>query len=222
LLAPRIGGKPVLRTQELLYGENVNVGLLRLLGRAEGRVLDLGSGSGAMAPALRCIGATTVVGVDSSEAACAVAAPAYDALMTATIEEIELPSIGGETFDIVVIADVLEHLVDPWAALDKVRGWMAPRGRVAISTPNLSHIRMIASLVLRDDFSYSPAGGVMDETHLRWFTRSTMDAALERTGFSPEGHGGTWGPRRAQLGRLTRGRLDRFLLPQIHVVARVA
>jgi SAM-dependent methyltransferase len=212
----------VLRERELLYGEEANIGLLRLLGRAEGRVLDLGSGSGAMAPALRSIGATTVVGVDPSEAACAVAEPAYDMLATAAVEQLELPLIGGEKFDVVVIADVLEHLVDPWAVLTKVRGWMAPGGRVAISTPNLTYIRILAGLVLRDQFSYAPDGGIMDVTHLRWFTRSTMDDALERTGFSPEAHGGAWGPRRARVGRLGRGHLDRFLLHQIHVVGRAS
>ena len=161
-------------------------------------------------------------GVDPSEAACAVAEPLYDALATATIEQLELPLIGGEAFDVVVIADVLEHLVDPWAALAKIRGWMAPGGRVAISTPNLAYVRILAALVLRDEFSYSPEGGIMDETHLRWFTRSTMDDALERTGFSPEAHAGAWGPRRARLGRLARGRLDRLLLHQIHVIGRVS
>ncbi len=210
----------MLREQELLYGEQANSGLLRLLGRADGRVLDLGCGRGAMAPALRALGATTVVGVDPSEAA-AAGAP-HDVMTVSTVEDLELGQIGGEPFDVVVIADVLEHLVDPWAAPAKVRGWMAPGGRVAISTPNLGYFRVVADLMTRDAFTYSAGGGIMDATHLRWFTRSSMDDALTGACFVPEVHGGSWGPRRARLGQLSGGRLDRFLVHQIHVVGRAA
>jgi 2-polyprenyl-3-methyl-5-hydroxy-6-metoxy-1,4-benzoquinol methylase len=98
-----------------------NERVLHGLGAISGRLLDVGSGAGSWAPRLRGAGARELVALDPSAAAIALAGEHYDAAVIGTIEGTELADLGGEPFDVIVAADVLEHLVDPWKALHKMR-----------------------------------------------------------------------------------------------------
>ena len=87
-------------------------------------------------------------------------------------------------FDVVMSSDVLEHTVDPAAVLDDFRKALKPGGLLLISVPNVAHWSVRANL-LRGRFRYEEYG-IMDATHLRWFTRETLLTLLERAGFTPE------------------------------------
>ena len=84
-------------------------------------------------------------------------------------------------FDDVVCADVLEHLPDPSAVLQRVRGWIAPGGRLYVSLPNVANAAVRLSL-LAGRFEYADAG-ILDRTHLRFFTRRTARRLVEEAGF---------------------------------------
>jgi cyclopropane fatty-acyl-phospholipid synthase-like methyltransferase len=71
-------------------------------------------------------------------------------------------------YDAIIFADVLEHLVDPWGVLTKLRPMLNPGGRVLLSVPNIAHWTARFNL-LRGRFDYTD-GYLMDRTHLRWFT----------------------------------------------------
>lgn len=83
--------------------------------------------------------------------------------------------------DCVIFADVLEHLVDPWSVLRNWRSRLAPGGSIVVSLPNVGY-REVVSGVLRGRWDYRDAG-VLDRTHLRFFTRSTAIELLEGSGF---------------------------------------
>jgi 2-polyprenyl-3-methyl-5-hydroxy-6-metoxy-1,4-benzoquinol methylase len=86
--------------------------------------------------------------------------------------------------DCVVFADVLEHLPDPWAVLRRYRAMLGPGGRVVVSVPNVAH-RSVVEGLLRGRFDYVDAG-ILDRTHLRFFTRASAIDLLESTGFKVE------------------------------------
>ena len=76
-------------------------------------------------------------------------------------------ALGGRSFDVIVIADVLEHLIDPWQTLRLAKRLLRPEGSVVSSIPNASHAAMIAS-ILDDDVDYRD-WGLLDRTHIRFF-----------------------------------------------------
>jgi 2-polyprenyl-3-methyl-5-hydroxy-6-metoxy-1,4-benzoquinol methylase len=86
-----------------------------------------------------------------------------------------------EPFDVVVCADVLEHFANPEALLRKIRGWLKPRGVLFTSIPNVANVSMRLSL-LAGRFNYAERG-LLDRTHLTFFTRSTARALLENERF---------------------------------------
>jgi O-antigen biosynthesis protein len=88
-------------------------------------------------------------------------------------------------YDTIIAADVLEHLCDPERTLRALRSRLKPGGKLLISLPNIAYAGMFFGL-LEDDFRYR-AEGLLDRTHLRFFTRTTLNETLARTGW-----GVTW------------------------------
>jgi 2-polyprenyl-3-methyl-5-hydroxy-6-metoxy-1,4-benzoquinol methylase len=204
--------------QTFLYGGIDNEEVLRGLGPVSGRLLDVGSGAGSWAPRLRTAGAVELVALDPSGAAIGLASGRYDRAVVGTVEETELEDLGARPFDVIIAADVLEHLVDPWLALRKLRSWAAPGAVLAVSVPNLRFYRLVGNLVLRGEFEYEPYG-VRDWTHLRWFTRRSLHRALAASGWEPQ----RWVTSTTLKGRLLAKVSDQlandFLRQQLTVVA---
>jgi 2-polyprenyl-3-methyl-5-hydroxy-6-metoxy-1,4-benzoquinol methylase len=201
------------------YGGVPNHALLSLF-RPGRRVLDIGCGEGAWGPWLRGRGAAVLVGLDVSERSVDAARPRYDRAICGGVEAIGLDDLGGEPFDTIVAADVLEHLVDPWRELRRWRSWVKPSGQLVISVPNLRDGRLLLRLAVRGRFDYSDVGGMMDRTHLRWFTAASMADELGQAGWQIERRGGAFGPVRGRLNRVTRGYCQDLLAHQLHLVAR--
>jgi methionine biosynthesis protein MetW len=140
---------------------------------AGARVLDVGCATGYLAAELAARGCV-VVGVEADPAAAAAA--------TARGVCAEVVAGDGDTtdcraalttrapFDAVVAGDVLEHLRDPWAALAFLASLLRPGGRVVVSVPNIAHWTGRRAL-LRGRFPYAEHG-LLDRTHLRFFTRT--------------------------------------------------
>lgn len=88
-----------------------------------------------------------------------------------------------EQFDCILFNDVLEHLVDPWEAVREAARFLSPGGCVVASMPNMRHWPVLKELVFRGRWDYTDMG-VLDRTHLRWFTRDTMIELFERNGYA--------------------------------------
>ncbi|HEY0705645.1 MAG TPA: bifunctional glycosyltransferase/class I SAM-dependent methyltransferase [Polyangia bacterium] len=141
------------------------------------RVLDLGCGDGHLARALRDKGCF-VVGADSR--------PSDEATKNCDrfyVTDLESPDFAPEErgFDYVLFADVLEHLRDT-SLLQRSRSWLAPGGRVVASTGNIALWFMRLSL-LTGRFAYGPRG-ILDETHVKLYTRQSFRDLVVRSGFS--------------------------------------
>jgi 2-polyprenyl-3-methyl-5-hydroxy-6-metoxy-1,4-benzoquinol methylase len=205
--------------QAFIYGDMHNEDVLRGLGPISGRLLDVGSGGGSWAPRLREAGASELVALDPSAAAIELARTRYDLAVVGTVEETDLEALGGGPFEVIVAADVLEHLVDPWSALKKLRSWAARDAALAVSVPNLRFYRLVGNLVTRGDFEYEPFG-VRDWTHLRWFTRRSLARTLSATGWEPRDWVTSASLKGRLLAKLSEQIANDFLRQQLTVVAR--
>jgi 2-polyprenyl-3-methyl-5-hydroxy-6-metoxy-1,4-benzoquinol methylase len=147
-----------------------------------GRVLDLGCGDGTIGARLRALG-WEVTGVDLDEAP--GVAERLDRFVKADLEEgLPAPELLGSTeagFDVVLAADVLEHVREPERLLRQLHEVLGPGGTILASIPNVAHW-YVRARVLVGRFDYDRRG-ILDRTHLRFFTRRSFTRAAERTGW---------------------------------------
>jgi O-antigen biosynthesis protein len=146
------------------------------------RILDVGCGEGGFARSLRAARSGSkleIVGVEFCESAAEIAASAVDRLFVGNAEHVELRY--ENYFDCVIFADVLEHLIDPWRMLQRARTLLQPDGAIIASIPNVQHWSILANLI-RGHWEYAEYG-IMDSTHLRFFTRRSISDLFTSTGF---------------------------------------
>jgi 2-polyprenyl-3-methyl-5-hydroxy-6-metoxy-1,4-benzoquinol methylase len=165
------------------YYEFARPELLALIPGTARRVLDVGCGAGRLGEALKARQPAEVLGVELVPAAAERARTRLDGVYVGDVEGWEPPTTAGR-FDCVVCGDVIEHLREPGRFLRRARGWLDPRGRLVASLPNARHHTVVRSL-LEGNWTYEPAG-LLDETHLSFFTRRDMIALFERAGFRVE------------------------------------
>lgn len=145
---------------------------------AGGRVLDVGCASGGLLALLRPR-AGHLAGLELSATAARAAAQIADEVVCGALEDPGLPFQAG-SYDLVVLADVLEHLSDPAAGLARAVAWCRPGGAVLVSVPNVAHWH--ARLTLLRGRWPQAASGTFDASHLRWFTFDSLRALLEGAG----------------------------------------
>jgi 2-polyprenyl-3-methyl-5-hydroxy-6-metoxy-1,4-benzoquinol methylase len=156
--------------------------LRRLPANPAARVLEVGCGSGATGSSALARGLCSwYAGVELVPAAAARAAGVLSEVVCGDVENSELPW-DRESFDALLLGEVLEHLVDPWTTLKRLRALVRPGGVVLASSPNVSHYSMIIML-LKGRWDLCDVG-VMDRTHLRWFTPRTFAQMFEGAGFA--------------------------------------
>jgi methionine biosynthesis protein MetW len=147
------------------------------------RVLDVGCATGYLAEALTERGCR-VVGVEADPDAAAQARERCELVVVGDAEDPEVRADLPGDMDVLVLADVLEHLRDPWAALTDLRTHLAPGGRAIVSVPNTGHWTARRAF-LRGRFPYAEHG-LFDRTHLRFFTRASARELADRAGFAVE------------------------------------
>lgn len=187
------------------------------------RVLDIGCGAGHFGAYLKnCGKAASVFGIELAERAAREAATLLDGVICADLDLLDLLRLpvewGEERFDFIVCADVLEHVKNPDVVLNSLSALLGPAGKLIVSLPNVRHWSVVFPLLLRGRWDYQDAG-IMDRTHLRFFTRATaseliLNAGLQVVSTSPQ-IGGRWRILSKMSGRC----LDDFLAIQFVFVA---
>ena len=167
---------------DLSNPNNSHTLMVELVGGTK-RVLDVGCATGYLAQALVERGCT-VSGVEFDEQAAEEARPHLERLVIGDIEEMDLAAaFGDERFDVVVFGDVLEHLRDPLPVLRSARKLLADRGSVVASIPNVAHGSVRLAL-MAGRFDYQPLG-LLDSTHIRFFTRSSIEDLFREADLVP-------------------------------------
>jgi O-antigen biosynthesis protein len=146
------------------------------------RVLEFGCATGYMTEVLKNRLGCTVTGVEINPEAAALAEQHAERVIVGDAEKIDYAAeLAGEEFDVVLFADVLEHLKEPGDVLRRVRPFVAENGVVIASIPNVAHGSVRLAL-LSGEFRYRD-WGLLDDTHLRFFTRASIQDLFEETGY---------------------------------------
>jgi 2-polyprenyl-3-methyl-5-hydroxy-6-metoxy-1,4-benzoquinol methylase len=188
-----------------------------------GRVLEIGCGSGATLGWLRQNKRTThTVGIEIFESAANSAKAHADEVNCLDFEKEDLPQ-GHGLFDLVLCLDVLEHMVNPWAVVDRlVTHYLAPGGTLVVSLPNVRHYSVALPLLLQGRWEYEDAG-LLDRTHLRFFTRETAVRLVSHKNLETlqcVGAGFERGTRKSLVNALTAGLFKDILTYQYLLCAR--
>ena len=166
---------------DLTREDNSHTLMVELVGSSK-RVLDVGCANGYLAEVLVGHGCK-VSGVEYDPVAAEEARKHLETLVVGDLEQLDLVAELGEgRFDVIVFGDVLEHLRDPLPVLRQARALLAPGGYVVISIPNIAHGAVRLTL-LQGRFDYRPLG-LLDSTHIRFFTRDNLKALLHEAGFA--------------------------------------
>lgn len=147
------------------------------------KVLEVGTGTGALArEILKKFPGTEYVGVEISEDYRQAAQAWCTRVYLENFEQAstELMAELADT-DVVIFADVLEHFIDPWSVLKRLRAALPASARIIASIPNVQHWSMQYRL-MAGDFRYADTG-LLDRTHLRFFTRQTMAEMFSGCGY---------------------------------------
>lgn len=145
-------------------------------------ILEIGCGEGNSGKNLKEQGkAVEVVGVEKVPEIAEIAKTKIDKVICADVEFLKLP-FSKEYFDYVIIGDVLEHLYDPWMVVSELRQYLKRGGYIIASIPNIRNWRIIRDLVLKGEWEYC-SEGLLDDTHLRFFTKKSMMRLFESKDF---------------------------------------
>jgi SAM-dependent methyltransferase len=125
-----------------------------------------------------------------------------DSFSTVNIEE-KLPDLPERSLDLILFLDVLEHLTNPWQTLRDIDCLLKPGGRFIISVPNIRNYHILSALLFKGRFDYTD-DGILDRTHLRFFTLASAKKLAEASGAKVEAYltTGLERPQKKLLGKL--------------------
>ncbi len=165
------------------YFEHQRPEVLALVPKNAKNILDLGCGGGRLGEALKQRQDCQVTGVEMNPIAAERAQVRLDVVHVNSVDSDALSFKNG-SFDCVVCADILEHVRRPEHLVARIRSWLCDGGSLVISMPNVRHHSVIRSL-LDGNWTYESAG-LLDEDHVRFFTRRELEKLLFRAGFQIE------------------------------------
>lgn len=165
------------------YHQSGRTEILSFLNEPPGVVVDVGCGAGGVGKLIKeKFPGTRVIGIELNAHAAEHARGVLDTVICESVDTLSLKDhIGSVPIGTVLLLDVLEHLYDPWRTLVRIRGWLAEDTRVLASIPNIRNLANLDELA-GGRWTYGP-NGVLDITHLRFFTRSSLRALFEETGY---------------------------------------
>jgi SAM-dependent methyltransferase len=165
------------------YFSNIRCELIECVPNGDNKILEIGCGQGDTGKALKERGkAAEVVGIEKVPEMAEAAKAKIDKVLTGDVEIIELPFSEGY-FDYAIMGDVLEHLYNPWALVSKIGLYVKKGGYIIASIPNIRYWQIVKELVLNGEWKYRDEG-LLDDTHLRFFTKRSMVRLFEAGPFA--------------------------------------
>ena len=174
-------------TKERKYFSNIRMDVISLL-RPDPRqkILEIGAGGGDTLLYIKenklageVMGVELLRQPDSNQQH-----PLIDGFQVADIEK-EVINAPEEYFDIIICADVLEHLADPWSAVTRISRHLKKGGWLIASIPNIRECKTLFRVIFWGDFRYDTRGGIMDNTHLRFFCKKNIRQLMSTDSLFP-------------------------------------
>lgn len=146
-------------------------------------ILDVGCAVGSFGQLIKSERSSEVWGIEINDYAASIAAQKLDKVICGGFDEtLDLPK---DKFDCIVFNDVLEHLVDPYSALLYSKTLLRDGGRIVASIPNVRYFDNVWKLLVDKDWEYTQ-NGILDRTHLRFFTRTSILKTFSDLGYEIE------------------------------------
>jgi 2-polyprenyl-3-methyl-5-hydroxy-6-metoxy-1,4-benzoquinol methylase len=188
------------------------------------RMLEVGCAAGEFAASIRADNPGVVIwGVEPSREAASIAARRLDKVIRCSFEP-GIPELVGQKFDCVVFNDVLEHIPDPENILRETRQYLTEGGVIVASIPNILYFYEITKILITEDWEYRDSG-ILDKTHLRFFTRKSIVRLFRSAGYEIQeirGINAFAGKKFRIANLLTLGRLSDWKFVQFGIRAGVA
>lgn len=215
----------IYKTKTECYFSNARIDLLNLIPKEKkmGSLLEIGAGSGdTLLYAKNNRFADKIYGVelceiensnqDSNE---------FEKFIIGNIEEIEL-DFDEDSFDAVICGDVLEHLINPYETVSKLKKYMKKDAIFIASIPNIRYWRVLKEIIFEGDFKYVEAG-ILDKTHLRFFCKKNMKKLFLDNGFdiiNVVSNVYLNGGKTEIFNKITLKKIEEFLATQYHIVSK--
>lgn len=207
------------------YFENIRKPLLDFipLQNRNGTTLEIGAGSGDNLIYAKENGyAKVIYGIELVEVNGSLQnSNEFEQFDIGNIEQMELNFEDG-LFDTIIMGDILEHLIDPYLIVKKMKKYLTPNGVFVASIPNIRNLKTFRNIFIRGSFKYDDAG-IFDRTHLRFFTKKNMielfennDCKVQRIKSSLEFKSGSV----AFKNKITFGIFEEFLASQYYILAK--
>jgi 2-polyprenyl-3-methyl-5-hydroxy-6-metoxy-1,4-benzoquinol methylase len=164
-----------------LSGDTAPARVIRMVGKGK-RVLEIGAGPGSITRLLRDSNHCRITALEIDREAIKKLAPFCERVYQADLNNSAWPEVLSkeDLFEVVVAADVLEHLYDPLATLKAMKSFVERNGYIMVSLPHAAHCAILACL-LEEDFDYRD-WGLLDRTHIRFFGLKNIQALFENAG----------------------------------------
>ncbi len=157
--------------------------IVKLVPKQAKKILDIGCSIGTVGRQIKDIMDTHVTGVELSEEMANKASQYLDKIIVGNVETGLLDSLDNNTYDCIILADIIEHLVDPWKLVQQCHRILQVDGIIIASIPNIRHISTIINLVLKGHWPYRDRC-IHDKTHLRFFTKKNIIELFQKDGFT--------------------------------------
>ena len=195
--------------------------MLPLIKQGPNVVFDLGCASGRVGQKLVATGrAKELVGAEIFPPAAEEAARIYDKVYVGDVEGMTFDY--DDYFDYVICGDILEHLKDPYQMVRKISKMLKPGGSLLVCVPNIRNFRVLKDLLQHGEWHYV-SSGILDSTHLRFFTRRSCRRMLEEAGLHVyHEHMVVYGTKKTLLNRITFGLFKEFLATQVFCCGKKA
>lgn len=170
------------------YYENVRQEMVALCPKNIKTLLDVGCSEGNFAAHIKNSQNIEAWGIELMASHGEKAIPKLDKVLIGTCES-QIEELPNNYFDVIYFNDVLEHLVNPENVLNTIKTKLSPNGVLISSIPNMRYHKVLKDLLVKKDFKYTN-DGVMDHTHLRWFTHKSIQRMYKNCGYEIISHQG--------------------------------
>lgn len=164
------------------YFNNCKKDIIKIIPPNSRTILEIGCGTGATLIEIKKRNpGVKIYGIDIVDTELENKNNFFD-FICGNIEEIIIP-YPKRFFDVIILADVIEHLIDPWSCIKKLSQYLSDKGIIIATIPNVLYYRVIGKMVFYGDFEYTESG-ILDITHLRFFTKKTIIKLFKESGFN--------------------------------------
>ena len=175
------------------YYENDRPEMLAYLPSGITTVLDVGCSNGQFGAAVKQQSNAEVWGIEPFESFGKLAIDKLDKVFIASVE-ITINELPDNYFDVIYFNDVLEHLLDPYTVLAQMKEKLKPAGMVISSIPNIRYFRTFFKLLFKGEWEYQDEG-ILDRTHVRFFTKKSIANMYKNAGYDVISHDGINGSK---------------------------